>query len=103
MPMAPDDQNLDCGWKIENPEHTIIYDQAKPFLQTRFNALHVRISYDFATALLNDVGGDPMVVIPAVEPEIKTVKLPDLSPLLFRAERTFSVISIMSVSPFVFT
>ncbi len=36
-----------------------------------------------------------MVVIPAVEPEIKTVKLPDLNPLFPRTDRIFSVISMM--------
>ena len=63
------DQNLnalDRGWQIENTEHAEIYEIALPFLQTRLNALHTRISYHFAQTLLAEGCGDPEVVIPAI-------------------------------------
>lgn len=39
---------------------------AKPYLQTRSNELHARVSYAFALKLLEKEGGDPEVVLPAV-------------------------------------
>jgi len=64
--MDRNDEDLDCGWEIENPEHSIIFEKAKPLLKTRSNALHTRISYHFAITLLEKVGGDPKIVIPAI-------------------------------------
>jgi hypothetical protein len=57
---------LDNGWQIENTEHSAIYQIAKPFLLTRFNTLHTRISYHFAITLLETIDGNPIVVIPAI-------------------------------------
>lgn len=60
------DIQMDSGWEILEPAHSVIYEKAKPFLQTRLNTLHTRIAYHFADRLLNEVGGDPKVVIPAI-------------------------------------
>ena len=46
--------------------HPEIYRLAKPYLQTRDNELHMRISYEFALKLLDAEGGDPEVVLPAI-------------------------------------
>ena len=46
--------------------HPEIYKLAHPYLQTRDNELHTRISYSFALRLLDAEGGDPEVVLPAV-------------------------------------
>jgi hypothetical protein len=43
-----------------------IYAFAKPYLNTRKNDIHVKISYGFACRLLEDEPGDPEVVIPAI-------------------------------------
>ena len=64
--MDQKDRNLDQGWEITNPSHRAIYEKAEPFLQTRLNTLHTRIAYHFAVKLLERVGGDPDVVIPAI-------------------------------------
>lgn len=47
-------------------KHPQIYELAHPYLQTRDNELHTRISYSFAVRLLNAEGGDPEVVLPAI-------------------------------------
>jgi HD superfamily phosphodiesterase len=39
---------------------------ALPYLDTRHNALHTRISFDFAVQLLEQEEGDPLVVLPAI-------------------------------------
>lgn len=57
---------IDHGWAIENSEHRAIYEKAEPFLQTRFNALHTRISYHLAAILVKKIGADPEVVFPAI-------------------------------------
>lgn len=64
--MDENDIKMDSGWEIVEPAHSVIYEKAKPFLQTRLNTLHTRIAYHFAARLLEDVGGDPKVVIPAI-------------------------------------
>jgi hypothetical protein len=43
-----------------------IYRLAKPYLQTRDNELHARVSYSFALRLLETEHGNPEVVLPAV-------------------------------------
>ena len=43
-----------------------IYELAKPFLDTRNNEIHMRISRDFAERLVREEGGDPMVIFPAI-------------------------------------
>lgn len=43
-----------------------IYELAKPFLDTRNNEIHMRISRDFAARLLEAEGGDPKVILPAI-------------------------------------
>ncbi len=60
------DGDLDRGWEIENLDHSMIYEKTRPFLQTRSNAIHTRISHHFAVRLLEKAGGDPKVVIPAI-------------------------------------
>jgi len=64
--MEENDIQMDVGWEIVEPAHSVIYEKAKPFLQTRLNTLHTRIAYHFAVRLLKEVGGDPEVVIPAI-------------------------------------
>ena len=46
--------------------HELIYDLAKPFLNTRKNDIHIEISLDYALKLLEKEGGDADIVIPAV-------------------------------------
>lgn len=43
-----------------------IFDLARPFLDTRANEEHTRISFDYAVCLLREEGGDPEVVLPAI-------------------------------------
>ena len=43
-----------------------IFELARPFLDTRENEEHTRISCAFAEQLLNEEGGDPEVVLPAM-------------------------------------
>lgn len=43
-----------------------IKELAKPHLNTRKNDVHVKISYQFAVALLESEPGDPEIVIPAI-------------------------------------
>lgn len=43
-----------------------IYELAKPFLDTRNNEIHMRVSRDFAVRLLEAEGGDPNVILPAI-------------------------------------
>lgn len=43
-----------------------IFEQARPFLQTRNNLLHTQIALRFAKKLLKTEGGDEGVVIPAI-------------------------------------
>jgi HD superfamily phosphodiesterase len=43
-----------------------IFDLARPFLDTRENEEHTRIACDFAARLLQEEGGDPDVVFPAI-------------------------------------
>lgn len=58
--------SADQDWEITDPSHRRIYQKAEPFLQIRHNAVHTRISYHFALKLLEEEGGDPEVVIPAI-------------------------------------
>jgi len=48
------------------PIYQKIYEQAKPFLRTRKNLIHTRISFQFALKLLKIEEGDEEVVIPAI-------------------------------------
>jgi HD superfamily phosphodiesterase len=48
------------------PIYQKIYDQAKPFLRTRKNLIHTRISFQYALKLLKIEKGDEKVVIPAI-------------------------------------
>jgi len=43
-----------------------IYHAAQPYLDTRQNDLHTRISYSFALKLLEVEGGDERVILPAI-------------------------------------
>ena len=43
-----------------------IYQKAKPFLNTRANEPHTKISYRYSLRLLRAEGGDPEIVIPAI-------------------------------------
>ena len=43
-----------------------IWELAKPYLNTRDNNIHTRISVRLAYQLLNKEGGDPAIVIPAI-------------------------------------
>jgi hypothetical protein len=43
-----------------------IYRLTKPYLQTRDNELHARVSYSFALKLLETEAGDSEVVLPAI-------------------------------------
>jgi HD superfamily phosphodiesterase len=42
-----------------------IYQRAKPFLNTRANEPHTKVSYRYSLRLLRAEGGDPEIVIPA--------------------------------------
>ena len=48
-----------------DPLFATIFRRARPYLQTRNNESHTRISYGWAVRLLQQ-GGDPAVVIPAI-------------------------------------
>ncbi len=43
-----------------------IFETARPYLRTRHNELHTRVSLRFARRLLRSEGGDPTIVVPAV-------------------------------------
>jgi len=43
-----------------------IFEAARPYLRTRHNELHTRVSLQFARRLLRGEGGDPTIVVPAV-------------------------------------
>lgn len=43
-----------------------IFDAARPYLQTRHNELHTRVCLRFARRLLQQEGGDPTIVLPAI-------------------------------------
>lgn len=49
-----------------NDEYVKLFEIARPFLDTRDNENHTRIAYEFAVRLLNEEGGDPAVILPAV-------------------------------------
>lgn len=46
--------------------HIRLFELASPFLDTRENGEHTRISYEFAGRLLGEEEGDPEVVFPAI-------------------------------------
>ncbi|AGL01814.1 HD domain-containing protein [Desulfoscipio gibsoniae] len=46
--------------------HKLIYELAKPFLNTRKNDIHIEISLGYAYKLLEKEAGDDNIVIPAV-------------------------------------
>jgi HD superfamily phosphodiesterase len=48
------------GWLAE------IFSRALPYLDTRNNEIHARISYYFALRLIEGEGGDPEVILPAI-------------------------------------
>jgi HD superfamily phosphodiesterase len=48
------------------PIHQKIFEKAKPFLRTRKNLIHTRISFQYALKLLKIEKGDEDVVIPAI-------------------------------------
>jgi len=43
-----------------------IFHLARPYLDTRGNEEHTRIAYEFASRLLHEEGGEPLVVLPAI-------------------------------------
>lgn len=43
-----------------------IFNLARPYLQTRDNELHTKISYSFALKLLDAEGGNRLVILPAI-------------------------------------
>jgi len=43
-----------------------IYQKAKPFLNTRANEPHTKVSYRYSLRLLRAEGGDPEIVIPSI-------------------------------------
>ncbi|MFH1115010.1 MAG: HD domain-containing protein [Pseudomonadota bacterium] len=47
-------------------EYVKLFEIARPFLDTRDNENHTRIAYEFAVRLLDEEGGDPDVILPAV-------------------------------------
>lgn len=47
-------------------EYRLIYELARPYLNTRQNDIHVRISLFYAVKLLEKEPGDPGIVLPAV-------------------------------------
>ena len=49
-----------------NPIYQEIFERAKPYLRTRKNLIHTRISLRYAIQLLKIEGGDEEVVIPAL-------------------------------------
>ena len=51
---------------ILRPLYQRIFERAKPFLRTRNNLVHTKISLGYAFRLLNEETGDEEVVIPAV-------------------------------------
>jgi HD superfamily phosphodiesterase len=62
---------------------TTVFARALPYLQTRHNELHTRISLDFAKRLLAAEGGDPRIVIPAILlHDIGWSKVPEAQQLL---------------------
>jgi hypothetical protein len=44
----------------------MLYRRAQPFLETRMNDLHVRLSCQYLLALLEDEGGDARLAVPAL-------------------------------------
>ena len=64
--MEPDNLDLDKGWLIDDPLYKKIYDKAEPLLRARLNDIHARICYHYALKLLEEEGGDPGIVLPAV-------------------------------------
>jgi HD superfamily phosphodiesterase len=61
-----DSQGLDQGWPIDDPLYKKIYDEAEPLLRARLNDIHARICYHYALELLDEEGGDPRIVLPAI-------------------------------------
>lgn len=64
--MEPDNPGLDQNWAIDDPLYKKIYDEAEPLLRARLNDIHARICYHYALKLLEEEGGDPGIVLPAV-------------------------------------
>ena len=50
----------------EETTYSHIFGAARPYLRTRHNELHTRVSLRFAHRLLRSEGGDPTIVVPAV-------------------------------------
>ena len=48
------------------PTYQKIFEQAKPFLQTRKNLIHTKFALQYALKLLETEGGDEEVVVPAI-------------------------------------
>jgi HD superfamily phosphodiesterase len=48
------------------PIYQKIYEQAKPFLRTRKNVIHTKISLQYALKLLKEETGDEKIVIPGI-------------------------------------
>ena len=48
------------------PQFQRLWRLAKPYLETRHNEIHTRISIRLATELMETEGGDPEVIVPAV-------------------------------------
>jgi len=49
-----------------DPIYEVIYERARPYLQTRHNDVHTLTSYGFVLRLLAHEAGDPAVAIPAI-------------------------------------
>jgi HD superfamily phosphodiesterase len=64
--MESDNLDQDSEWPIEDPLYKKIYEEAEPLLRARMNDIHARICYHYALKLLEEEGGDPSIVLPAV-------------------------------------
>ena len=58
-------QQLTCS-NTDKRKYMRLWRLAGPFLDTRMNEIHTRISVGMAVALMETEGGDPKVIIPAV-------------------------------------
>jgi len=51
---------------FHEPLYQRIFERAVPFLQTRDNEIHTKVSYAFAERLVSVEGGDRNIVVPAI-------------------------------------
>jgi len=66
LPILDPQGSMGQNGRIVKPAHQKLWDAARPYLDTRENDIHTRISVAFAYRLLEREGGDEDVVIPAV-------------------------------------